>query len=109
MAWVSVASPRGQASLLVVLLAVVLTAAQNYRARSSFPPLAPRRLRLYLIAYTALTLLRELGAPGYRYFLALDSTAYNATVGVWTWAAGARSKGWRREGDSNPRRSYPLT
>jgi len=98
MAWLSVASPRGQASLLVVLLAVVLTAAQYYRA-----PLHPfhRSLlvgfALYLIAYTAaLTLLRELGAPGYRYFLALDSTAYNATVGVWTWAA------WRRAPELSP-------
>jgi hypothetical protein len=97
-AWVSVASPRGQAALVVVLLAVVLLAAQHYRA-----PIHPfhRSLLigfgLYLIAYTAgLTMLREVGAPAYRYFLALDSTAYNATVGVWVWAA------WRRAPELSP-------
>lgn len=97
-AWVSVASPRGQASLLVLLLAVVLITAQYYRA-----PIHPfhRSLlvgfALYLVAYTvALTILREMGAPGYRYFQALDATAYNATVGVWVWAA------WRRAPELSP-------
>lgn len=89
--WVSIASPRGQASILVVFAAVVGLAA-HYRI-----PVHPFHrgillgFGLYLVVYTGtLTMLREWGVAFYPWFQALDPAAYASTVGVWAWTA------WRR-------------
>jgi hypothetical protein len=91
-AWVNgVISPRGQTGILVLLAAVLVLAAFYRVPIHPFHRSIVLGFALYLFAYTgALTVLRELGAAGYRTFLYMDPTAYAATVGVWTWAA------WRR-------------
>jgi hypothetical protein len=88
--WGSLA--RGQASVLCLLAAVVMLAAR-YQV-----PLHPYHrgvlvgFALYLFVYTsAIAVLRELGAPAYRIFLAMDPTAYAATMGLWIWTS------WRRD------------
>jgi hypothetical protein len=88
--WVSLTSlARGQTAILC-LLAVVVGFAARYQV-----PVHPFHrgiligFLLYLLAYSsAIALARTVGAfPAYRLFLAMDPTAYAATVGLWLWVS----------------------
>lgn len=88
--WVSLTSlARGQAAILCLLAFVV-----GFAARYQVPVHPFHRgilvgFLLYLLAYSsAIALARTLGAAdAYRLFLAMDPTAYAATVGLWLWVS----------------------
>jgi hypothetical protein len=93
--WASLA--RGQATVLCLLAAVAVLAAHYHVPVHPFHRGILMGFVLYLLAYSgAIAVMRELGAPSYRTFLALDPTAYAATVGLWVWTA------WRSDPVATP-------
>lgn len=85
--WVSLA--RGQAAVLCLLATVVVIAAHYQVPLHPFHRGVLVGFALYMLGYAgAIACARTLGyVPAYRLFLAMDPTAYAATVGLWAWTA----------------------